>query len=119
MKLKKVMFLGDKTKPPKGYGIAYVPQDSFDVVLYPKPLNMVVRLVWKFDNWLWGGWVLEEDIKKPRLITLEDASKRLAVNKETLRRWDNQGKLRAVRIGGKKDRRYKISDIEKFIEEIK
>lgn len=55
---------------------------------------------------------------QPKLLRIREAAEMLGVNTETLRRWDNEGKLKAVRIGyGKrKDRRYKMEDIQKIIE---
>jgi len=49
------------------------------------------------------------------LLTLDEVSKTLKVHKETLRRWDTNGKLKAVRISSRGDRRYHKEDIEKFI----
>jgi len=43
----------------------------------------------------------------------------LGVDLETLRRWDKEGVLKPVRIGtryGLGDRRYKLEDVEKYIE---
>jgi len=51
----------------------------------------------------------------PELITLMEASKILKVHPNTLRSWDKNGILPAVRIGEKKVRRYKKIDIENFI----
>lgn len=53
--------------------------------------------------------------KKIKLLRIREAAEMLGVNPETLRRWDAEGKLRAVRIGNRKDRRYKLEDIEKLI----
>lgn len=53
--------------------------------------------------------------KKDVLINLSQAAELLGVHKETLRRWDRKGVLKAVKIGPRKDRRYKKSDIQKFI----
>jgi len=59
------------------------------------------------------------------LLTLEEVAKKLKISKATLRRWDNQGKLKAVRIGTRShpdnpnaigDRRYRKQDVEKYIE---
>jgi DNA (cytosine-5)-methyltransferase 1 len=55
----------------------------------------------------------------PELLTLEEAAKTLKVHKETLRRWDKSGKLPAVKVSDRGDRRYKSEDIEKFIEQRK
>lgn len=50
------------------------------------------------------------------LITIKQAAKKLSVHTETLRRWDRLGKLKAVRLGNRGDRRYRLSDIEKLME---
>jgi excisionase family DNA binding protein len=50
-----------------------------------------------------------------KLLTLRQAAEILNVHIETLRRWDKSGRLKAVRIGGRKDRRYKIEDINRLL----
>ena len=50
-----------------------------------------------------------------RLLTLKETGKLLNVSKQTLQRWDNSGKLIAVRTEGG-HRRYKLSDIENIID---
>lgn len=47
----------------------------------------------------------------PQLLTLSQASKLLSVHPNTLRQWDKNGILKAVRFGQRKDRRYKKEDI--------
>ena len=49
-----------------------------------------------------------------RLLTLKETGKLLNVSKQTLQRWDNSGKLIAIRTEGG-HRRYKLSDIEKIL----
>jgi excisionase family DNA binding protein len=49
------------------------------------------------------------------LLSLDEVATALKVHKETLRRWDISGKLKAVRIGNRGDRRYRKVDIENFI----
>ncbi len=52
------------------------------------------------------------------LISLQEAAKILNVNIQTLRRWDRNGTLKAVRVGTRKgvgDRRYRKSDIEAYL----
>lgn len=49
------------------------------------------------------------------LITLEEASALLNVHPETLRRWDRSGELLAIRIGKRKDRRYKKQDVLRLL----
>jgi excisionase family DNA binding protein len=54
------------------------------------------------------------------LLTLEEAGKILKVHPGTLRRWDKEGLLKAVRIGTRRgigDRRYRIEDIENYIKQ--
>lgn len=51
-----------------------------------------------------------------RLLTLKETGKLLNVSKQTLQRWDNGGKLIAIRTEGG-HRRYKLSDIEKILGE--
>lgn len=53
--------------------------------------------------------------KKVQLLKIREAAGMLSVNPETLRRWDRNGRLKAVRIGKRGDRRYKKEDIEKLI----
>ncbi len=53
---------------------------------------------------------------KTRLLRIKEAAEMLGINPETLRRWDNKGRLQAVRMGKRKDRRYKLEDLQKIIE---
>lgn len=56
--------------------------------------------------------VLEE------LISIQEAARILNVNVQTLRRWDKNGTLKAIRVGTRKgvgDRRYRKKDIEAYI----
>ena len=52
---------------------------------------------------------------QPKLISLKEAARILNVHPETLRRWDNTGKLKAVRVGTRNDRKYKPNDIMKAL----
>lgn len=53
-----------------------------------------------------------------KLLSLKETEKLLNVSKSTLQRWDNSGKLKAIRTQGG-HRRYKQSDIERLIGENK
>ncbi len=55
-------------------------------------------------------------IGKTKLLRIREAAELLGVNPQTLRRWDNEGRLKAVRIGKRQDRRYKIEDLQKIID---
>lgn len=52
------------------------------------------------------------------LLTIDQAAKILKVSAQTLRRWDKQGILKAVRVGTRRgvgDRRYRKKDVEAYI----
>lgn len=51
------------------------------------------------------------------LLTLEQVAQVLNISPWTLRQWDNQKKLIAVRIGSRKDRRYRKEDVLKVLED--
>ena len=50
-----------------------------------------------------------------KLLKIREAAEMLSVNPETLRRWDRSGKLKAIIISKRGDRRYNKEDIEKFV----
>jgi len=51
----------------------------------------------------------------PKLLTIRQAAEVLNVHVETLRRWDKSGKLKAIRVNERGDRRYKPEDLEKLM----
>lgn len=53
--------------------------------------------------------------KLNKLLKIREAAEILNVNPETLRRWDRSGKLKAIIISKRGDRRYKEEDIIKMI----
>ena len=53
--------------------------------------------------------------KFPELLTLKQACEILNCHANTLRKWDNNGFLKAIRFGTRKDRRYRKEDIVKFL----
>ena len=53
--------------------------------------------------------------KRIKLLRIREAAEMLGVNPETLRRWDRQGRLKAIKIGKRGDRRYRQEDIAKLI----
>lgn len=60
----------------------------------------------------------KDDTKLPELLTIRQVSKILNVSIMTLRRWDKNGKLKAIRVGtrsGVGERRYLREDIIKLI----
>ena len=53
--------------------------------------------------------------KLPELLTLRQACDILNCHANTLRKWDNNGFLKAIRFGTRRDRRYRRGDIVKFL----
>lgn len=51
----------------------------------------------------------------PELLSLAEASAVLKAHPNSLRKWDGEGILKAIRFGKRGDRRYKREDLEKFI----
>ncbi len=51
----------------------------------------------------------------PPLLTIDQVSKILNLSPWTLRQWDKQGKLIALRFGNRKDRRYKREEIMQIL----
>ena len=56
--------------------------------------------------------------KKIKLLRISQAAEILAVNPETLRRWDRSGELRTIKLGRRGDRRYKKEDVVRFIKKL-
>ena len=55
-------------------------------------------------------------IKSPsKILTLQEACEILNCHPNTLRNWDNEGTLKAIRFGKRGDRRYKEDDILSII----
>lgn len=54
-------------------------------------------------------------LKSIKLLRIREAAEILGVNPQTLRRWDNEGRLKAVRMGKRGDRRYKMEDLQRVI----
>lgn len=51
----------------------------------------------------------------PKLLTIRQAAEILNVHVETLRRWDKRGKLKAIIVNKRGDRRYDPRDLEKIL----
>ena len=52
---------------------------------------------------------------KDKLLTLKQVADMLGVNKETLRRWDNNGTFPAVKINARGHRRYLQSSVNSYL----
>jgi len=51
----------------------------------------------------------------PKLLTIRQAAEILNVHIETLRRWDKSGRLRAIIVNKRGDRRYDPKDLEAIL----
>jgi len=49
------------------------------------------------------------------MLTASDVARLLNVHMNTVRRWSNQGVLKAYRIGSRGDRRFRQEDIDYFL----
>jgi excisionase family DNA binding protein len=52
------------------------------------------------------------------MLTIREVARLLHVHPNTLRRWSNDGKIRAYRITSRGDRRYKREEIVRFLDEL-
>lgn len=52
----------------------------------------------------------------PELLTIADVSHILNVHQNTLRNWEKDGLINVVRIGKRRDRRYKKELVRKMME---
>jgi excisionase family DNA binding protein len=53
--------------------------------------------------------------ESPNILTLHQACDVLNCHPNTLRNWDNNGYLKAIRFGSRGDRRYRKEDILKIL----
>jgi hypothetical protein len=51
----------------------------------------------------------------PELLTIKDVTHLLNVHANTLRNWEKEGLIQVIRIGPRKDRRYKKDIIQKMM----
>jgi len=55
--------------------------------------------------------------KLEKMLTVREAAQLLHIHPNTLRRWSDKGRIKAYRITARGDRRYKRSDLIRFLEE--
>jgi excisionase family DNA binding protein len=51
------------------------------------------------------------------MLTTSDVARLLNVHINTIRRWSNQGVIKAYRIGARGDRRFRQEDVSSFLSE--
>jgi excisionase family DNA binding protein len=55
---------------------------------------------------------------KNQLLTIDEAARYLNVSKTSLRRWTNEGRLACVRVGPRAERRFRVEDIQRFVDPV-
>ncbi|MFP4087154.1 MAG: MEDS domain-containing protein [Desulfobacteraceae bacterium] len=50
------------------------------------------------------------------LLNIKEAARVLNVSEMSIRRWTNSGKLNCYRVGGKRERRFRMRDLEDFLD---
>ena len=61
---------------------------------------------------------LDGDGRMSELLTIREVGRLLHVHPNTLRRWSNDGRIRAYRINERGDRRFKRGEIVRFLAEL-
>ena len=61
---------------------------------------------------------MENDERMDGMLTVSEVARLLHVHPNTLRRWSNNGRIRAYRITPRGDRRYKREEIDRFLAEL-
>jgi excisionase family DNA binding protein len=51
-----------------------------------------------------------------QFLTITEAAELLQVSETSLRRWTNRGKLRCLRVGGRRERRFLLDDLLAFVQ---
>ena len=59
---------------------------------------------------------LDDPSVSRRFLTLKEVSDMLRVHPNSIRRWSDTGLLPAVRIGERGDRRFRLQDVERFLQ---
>ena len=54
-------------------------------------------------------------VPRPGMLTVTEAAHVLHVHPNTVRTWSDSGLLKSYRIGSRRDRRYKLEDIDTFL----
>lgn len=52
------------------------------------------------------------------LLTLREVARVLRIHPNTLRRWSNEGRIRAYRINSRGDRRFKREEVARFVADL-
>lgn len=52
------------------------------------------------------------------LLTLREVARMLRIHPNTLRRWSNEGRIKAYRINSRGDRRFKREEVARFVADL-
>ena len=55
--------------------------------------------------------------KNKKLLNISEAAELIGVNQDTLRNWEKSGRIKPLRVGPRKDRKYRPEDIESIIDD--
>ena len=55
---------------------------------------------------------------EPELLTIRDSARLIGTHPNTLRNWERQGKIRALRLGPRRDRRFQRRDLLNLLSNI-
>jgi len=61
---------------------------------------------------------MASDERMSNMLTLREVAKLLHVHPNTLRRWSNDGRIKAYRITSRGDRRFKREEVARFLAEL-
>ena len=61
---------------------------------------------------------MESDERMSDMLTVREVAQLLHIHPNTLRRWSNNGRIRAYRITSRGDRRFKREEIVRFLAEL-
>lgn len=57
-----------------------------------------------------------KSLENREILTIREVAELFGVHQQTLRRWDEEGKLKAVRVGKFGHRKYRKADVDKLLE---
>ena len=62
--------------------------------------------------------IMDNEEQLSEMLTVREVARLLHVHPNTLRRWSNNGRIKAYRITARGDRRFKRSDVARFLAEL-
>ncbi len=59
---------------------------------------------------------VQRDASTASMLTISEVSRILRVHPNSVRRWANQGLIKAYRVGSRGDRRFMADDVSRFLQ---